>query len=129
VILTVRDPESWWRSAEATVHASLRSNELADSPLSRMNAKAKTYRKQHGGAPDVVGLDHDAAIAEFNRHNEEVRRVIPPERLLVFEVKQGWTPLCKFLGVPVPATPFPLTNTTDDYQALVRNLTAQGKPS
>jgi Sulfotransferase domain len=46
-----------------------------------------------------------------------VRRFIEPERLLVYEVKQGWEPLCKFLKAPVSATPFPVTNTTEQFLA------------
>ena len=42
------------------------------------------------------------AIETFERHNEEVKQRVPPERLLVYEVKEGWAPLCDFLGVEVP---------------------------
>jgi len=125
VVHTVRDPESWWRSASATVLNARRNfAELGDTPMARMFEKAAAYRARHGGAPNILNLDRDAAIAEFNQHNEEVRRVIAPERLLTYEVKQGWGPLCKFLGVPVPATPFPLTNTTEEFQARLRNMNA-----
>ena len=55
-------------------------------------------------------------VAVFNRHNEEVKRTIPPERLLVFEATQGWEPLCRFLGVAVPAMQFPLKNTTEEFK-------------
>jgi len=127
VIHTVRDPESWWRSASATVLNARRNfAELRDTPMARMFEKAAGYRARHGGAADILQLDHETAIAEFNRHNEEVAKVIEPERLLVYEVKQGWAPLCKFLGVPIPSTSFPLTNTTEEFQARLRNLNAQG---
>jgi len=126
VVLTVRDPESWWRSVSATVHAGRKSSESTHASVNRVFAKAEQYRKRHGGPPDFVHLDHDEAIAAFNRHSEEVRRRIAPERLLVYEVKQGWEPLCKFLGVPVPATPFPVTNSTEDYLTRMRSMTAQG---
>ena len=59
-------------------------------------------------------------IDVYERHNAEVRRVIPPNRLLVFEAKQGWEPLCKFLGVPVPSAPYPNTNTTEEFQARMK---------
>jgi hypothetical protein len=54
-------------------------------------------------------------IAAFERHNAEVIATIPPERLLVFEAVQGWAPLCDFLGVPVPDTPFPRTNSREEF--------------
>ena len=56
----------------------------------------------------------------FDRHNEEVRRVVPPERLLVYEVKEGWGPLCAFLGVPVPeGKPFPHLNDAEEFRAKI----------
>jgi hypothetical protein len=48
-------------------------------------------------------------------HNAAVIAAIPPERLLVFEVSQGWAPLCRFLGLPVPATPFPRVNEAGSF--------------
>ena len=49
-------------------------------------------------------------MAEYEAHTAEVRAAVPPERLLVFNVTDGWEPLCNFLGVPVPDTPFPNVN-------------------
>ncbi len=51
------------------------------------------------------------------RHEAEVKRTIAPERLLVFDVVEGWEPLCDFLDAPVPETPFPRTNSTEEFQA------------
>ncbi len=63
--------------------------------------------------------DKDHAIEVFNRHNEEVRRRVPKERLLVYEVKQGWGPLCEFLGVEEPDKPFPRLNDAGEVQRLI----------
>ena len=54
------------------------------------------------------------------KHEAEVKRSIPARRLLVFNVAEGWDPLCRFLGVPVPETPFPRTNSTEEFQDLLR---------
>jgi hypothetical protein len=55
--------------------------------------------------------DREHAIAVYEGHNEEVVRHVPPERLLVYEAKEGWGPLCEFLGVGVPeGLPFPRLN-------------------
>ena len=64
---------------------------------------------------------HDRAFmtAHFRRHNEEVKRAIPPERLLIYEAGQGWEPLCKFLGVPVPDAPYPSENSKAEFIARV----------
>jgi hypothetical protein len=61
--------------------------------------------------------DRGHALAVFERHNREVAREIAPGRLLVYEVAEGWEPLCRFLRRPVPETPFPRTNTTEDFLA------------
>ena len=53
------------------------------------------------------------AVQFFNEWNEQVKAEIPANRLLVFEVKQGWQPLCDFLNVPVPENPFPRVNDTE----------------
>jgi len=60
-------------------------------------------------------LAKEHAVAVFNAHNNEVRRLVPPARLLVYESGEGWEPLCTFLDVPAPATPYPKVNTTDDF--------------
>ena len=49
--------------------------------------------------------------AHFGRRHLDV----PADRLLVFRASEGWEPLCRFLGKPVPATGYPRTNTMDDF--------------
>ncbi len=59
----------------------------------------------------------DAAIETFNRQLAEVRAAVPQERLLVFSIGDGWAPLCDFLNVSAPDTPFPRMNDGDDFWA------------
>ena len=47
---------------------------------------------------------------QYERHNAQVASRVPPNKLLVFNVKEGWAPLCAFLGKPVPNQPFPFVN-------------------
>ena len=108
VILSLRDPDGWFRSTQATIF----SDEVQrDAPPSiRQILK------------NVVGEDlHDRerCIAGFERHNAAVRGGVPAEKLLVFDARQGWAPLCAFLGVPVPDAPFPSVNTTDDFRKMI----------
>ena len=66
--------------------------------------------------------DRDAAIRIFAEHNRDVVATIPTQRLLVFDVKEGWEPLCAFLGVPVPAgEPFPHVNDASDFSRRQRD--------
>jgi hypothetical protein len=60
--------------------------------------------------------DRAKAIEYYNRHVETIKAAVPADRLLVYSVNQGWQPLCDFLGVPVPATPFPNVNDRLEFQ-------------
>ena len=59
--------------------------------------------------------DRRHAISVFNAHTAKVRESIPAERLLVFDVAEGWEQLCRFLGVPVPSISFPRLNSTRQF--------------
>ncbi|HEX3347232.1 MAG TPA: sulfotransferase [Acetobacteraceae bacterium] len=111
VILTLRDPDSWFRSTQETIFSNINGMMAQESALGR------TMRAIITG--NFGGDAHDRAtcIAAFERHNAEIRRSIRPDQLLVFEVAEGWAPLCGFLGVPVPTEPFPRTNSTDEFRA------------
>ena len=64
---------------------------------------------------------HDRAFMTdfFRKHTERVIASVPPERLLVFNVADGWEPLCAFLGVDVPVTPYPRENSTEQFQTRI----------
>jgi hypothetical protein len=64
------------------------------------------------------------AIKVFERHNEEVRRRVPRDKLLVYEVKEGWGPLCEFLGVEEPGKPFPRLNDAAEMRRRIRSVQA-----
>ena len=62
-------------------------------------------------------MDRDRALVAYRRNNQLVRDTVPADRLLVFTPADGWAPLCRFLGVPVPATAFPRSNARDEFWA------------
>ena len=62
-----------------------------------------------------AGLSVPELAAAFEDHTDAVKATIPPDQLLVYEVKQGWQPLCEFLGQPVPEEPFPRTNSRIEF--------------
>jgi hypothetical protein len=109
VILTVREAESWFKSTQDTIL----SRGLPPPPLSPFHAMLKKVIYDPLGGRTQ---DHDALIGYYNAHNAQVRATIPPDRLLVYEVAEGWQPLCDFLGVPVPDGPMPKANTTEDFR-------------
>ena len=126
VILTVRDPEAWYESALATIYRAepgltqkLKMGlALPFSPKLRkllrvFRLSGEVWEREFEGKFE----DKDFAIARFERHNEAVKRTVPADKLLVYEVGQGWEPLCEFLEVPVPDTPFPRSNDRQAFQA------------
>ena len=66
--------------------------------------------------------DRGAAVRAFEQRTVDVRAAVPPDRLLVFEVRDGWGPLCDFLGVPAPAGPFPRSNDSAAFWDMSREL-------
>ncbi len=115
VLLTLRDAESWFDSVHATIYPSIRSWREREPGHARdmMEMAEKIVVTQaFGGRLD----DRDHALAVYRRHEEEVRDTIAPERLLAYDVSQGWEPLCAFLQVPVPDTPFPRINTGEEFR-------------
>jgi len=64
--------------------------------------------------------DKEGVIAAFHAQEAAIKAAIPASRLLVRQAKDGWEPLCAFLGVPVPATPYPRTNSKEEFFELMK---------
>ena len=108
VILTVREPQSWYSTASATVFASLRDPPKGGSAAAWHLLRQIVLQQTFGGSTDDPAL----AIETLQMHEREVKEAIPAERLLVLEVSRGWEPLCRFLEVAVPDEPFPEDDAT-----------------
>lgn len=125
-LLTTREPERWYESVRGTIYhynrltfyrrAFLRTAGLFKPEF---NTLCDVWDLQQETLWDRTfhGRFHDKAhaIEVYRGRIEEVRRTIPPERLLVYSVKEGWEPLCRFLGVEVPDRPFPHLNDTESF--------------
>lgn len=115
VILTVRDPDEWFDSVQATIVGFL----AARGQLPDAHANAIAMMGQKLVAEQVFDdrlTERAHATRVFRDHTAAVRAEIAPERLLVFDVRDGWVPLCAFLGVPVPDTPYPRTNSSKAFK-------------
>ena len=122
VLHTVRDPDEWFDSTQATI---LAPGSFADNPPPHL---AKFFGFIRADFGDKV---HDRAFMTdyFRRHSAEVEATVPKSRLLVYEAGEGWGRLCEFLGVPVPDGPFPKSNTREEFQARVQARNAAPAPS
>ena len=122
VILTVRDPERWYDSMRQTIH--LLGTTIPTWTVLLLSPRQRVFQRMLDRLRDRLfrGRFEDRAFAidVFNRHNEQVRRDLPADRLLVYEISQGWGPLCAFLGVPVPeGKPFPHLNAAAAFRARI----------
>ena len=119
VVLTVRPEASWWDSFSQTIGrfaATYREMPLPPHIRAMVDAwMALAGQETFGGVFD----NRESALAAYRRRTEEVRAAIPPERLLVFDVAEGWEPLCRFLGKPAPGIPFPHVNTNEEFWKLI----------
>ena len=135
VVLTIRDPEPWYKSMRKTIY---QLRKLTNGPpfVRAAFALASVF------APGPTGIAHladrlvwedsfdgrfddrDYVMKVFEKSNEEVRRRVPPRRLLVFDVREGWEPLCEFLGVEVPDKPFPRLNEAKEMRRRLLGLVA-----
>lgn len=120
VILTKRPAESWWESYSTTIMAFWRDMlpNVHDPIVQGVGNMALTLigERTFGGAMD----NRDTVIAAYEKHVEAVIAGLPTDRLLQFDVRDGWAPLCQFLDKPVPSNEFPRTNNSAEFWEIVK---------
>lgn len=110
VLLTTRPAAQWWASFDATIGPSIREGAAGDDAHAGLFAAIDQH--VFGGRTD----DRDAAIAAFEAHERHVIDTVPPERLLVHRVGDGWEPLCEHFALPVPDEAYPSTNSSQEWR-------------
>ncbi len=117
VLLSTRESaQVWWDSFQRTILQAMSGEVPADRPdwarrramtMSVLARLTPAWRNK-AGATDA-----------YERHSEEVRRAVPPDRLIDWRPGDGWPPICAPLGIAVPEDPFPHENTTSDFRARI----------
>jgi hypothetical protein len=137
VILTVRDPERWYESSLATIFGlRARADEslLARATMRLLGVVMPAMRQGFETVDAIIWegtfggrfADREHALRVFAGHARDVEATVPADRLLVFDVKQGWEPLCEFLGVPVPeGEPFPHVNDAESFRTRIEERFAR----
>jgi hypothetical protein len=125
VVLTVRDPDSWWTSTLSTIY---RGRDMFPRWMRRVVPLTGRYFDMNEQLvwDGIFGgrfTDRDHAIAVYEQHARDVRTALSPERLLVFNVAEGWGPLCEFLDVAEPLTPFPRLNDAGSMRRRIMAVT------
>ena len=130
VLLTIRPAEDWYRSM---MQAIIEPRSFVEVPpiswifdlwgfveakqlMTDMREKVMKRRHLNYSSWSAVEAGKDVAIKFYDDWNKQVVKTVPPERLVIYEVRQGWQPLCEMLGLPVPDDPFPLINDSRTVQ-------------
>jgi len=113
VVLTVRDPLAWYQSMAATTLKVIQEG-VASGRIDPEKGNLGTELVVKAAFNGILD-DPEHGVEAFNRHTREVKSAIEPDRLLIFDVREGWAPLCAFLDRPLPAVPFPRTNARDEF--------------
>jgi hypothetical protein len=119
VIHTIRPEDVWCRSFERTIGKLLGCYKQLDLPphvVDILDVNMQIIGEQTFGGNFN---NRDSLLSAYRKRTDEVVRVIDPDRLLIFDVAQGWEPLCSFLNVPVPDKPFPRNNLRSDFWNVV----------
>ncbi len=131
IIHTLRDPQSWLKSYKSTilevgkpslgtmVKTALR---MPFNPLLRQRMKVAMYNGKYGAKFIGGKYDDDSLLAFYDKWNRDAQASLPPHRTLFYRTGDGWGPLCTFLGVPVPAVPYPQSNSTEMFLHNARNM-------
>lgn len=114
VVLSVRDPQAWFDSVQATIAPFIAAR--GSHPDAHINAIAEmAYQTIVAPIFDDRLSDRAHATRVFEQHIADVQATIPADRLLTFDPREGWAPLCAFLGAAVPDEPFPKTNSSRQF--------------
>lgn len=119
IILTTRDPVRWWESTNETIMSQMLVDGIKGSPFGELMQRIVF------DTVDNRMRDKDYMVSYFEKRNAEIIEKVPADNLLVYEVKEGWGPLCEFLGKPVPDTEFPRVNSREETKALISGMLSQ----
>ena len=133
VILTVRPFEKWYNSVYSTVWQAGPQTlpeklgmmlKLATNARIRKVVKCIKFVKRMIWEEEFKGKFEDKAFVEkrFNEHIAEVKAYVPEDKLLIYDVRDGWGPLCAFLGVEEPAEPLPHLNKRENFKTMLASL-------
>ncbi|HEY0913541.1 MAG TPA: sulfotransferase [Solimonas sp.] len=127
VILSLhpRGAAAWFESTMETIYFTENQWQFkvlqATTPFGRkfgQMSRRLIWQRGHQGTM----ASREKAIAYYEQHIEKIRAEVPADKLLVFTADQGWEPLCRFIGVPVPTAPYPNVNSRAEFQKIKRNV-------
>jgi hypothetical protein len=116
VLLSSRDTDGWWTSANNTIFQVV-GRPAPPDPVARAQVPMASDMLKYRFTADWQ--QEAPAKRAFDAHNADVRASVPKDRLVDWHPGDGWEPICRALDLPVPGEPFPHLNSTDDFRAMV----------
>lgn len=115
ILLSKRPADEWWESASKTIYAPRNRKEGSLAELSQELSRTRF---------PIHPIIHDkvASMQLYEEWNRSVIEKAPADRLVIWNVGDGWQPLCNALDLPIPEIPFPHKNTKADF---IRRLVNQ----
>ncbi len=138
VILSTRAFEGWYESVKKTIYVAgpkttlqgikLKIRLLTDSRLRKV-MKCRMFVKHYLWKVLFQGRFDDKEFVRtiWEAHHKEVKAFVPKEQLLIYDLNEGWAPLCNFLGVDLPSEPLPHLNKKEDFHAMMQSLLSGSK--
>ncbi len=132
VVLSVRDPVRWEASFRETIvdmcfgdslirHLSAARAQVDPRWRRYLRLVDRMFWTERGTFAATGHADPQSLIAAMRSHEDGVKALVAPDRLLVWDVNEGWEPLCAFLDVAVPDQPLPHAN---DREAFIYRVSA-----
>ena len=123
-LLTISAPESWFKTYVDLITTSHIETTGYPKPAAECTAMASWGCIFDGSSTEA---QKHTCLQNYERHIQRVQDMIPPQRLLVYNWSDGWTPLCHFLGLPIPEEDFPHDDfAIEHFQQRNRWLHGQG---
>ena len=120
VIYTERDFDSWFASVSATIFPAL--SWAKHIPQERRPAFISFAEAIIGSRTFSGNFDRASAQQLYTWHRQRIIDLVPAEQLLLFELQQGWEPLCEFLEVSLPGVAFPNENASGEFFTMLGRM-------
>ncbi|KAI8889111.1 hypothetical protein K501DRAFT_239453 [Backusella circina FSU 941] len=124
IILTMRDPDSWYKSVSKIAKDFKETGESANATerLQRIMEFTNVVLNDYPLTNRANIGDEELTKKGYIKHNEDVIEHVPPERLLMMELGEGWERLCAFLGKEVPSVPYPNVNNLNEFSDYLNDI-------
>ncbi len=138
VILSTRPFEEWYESAKSTIYVAgpktliqkvqLKKRLLLDNRMRKVMACRK-FVKNYLWQVQFQGKFEDKEFVKgiWNAHHDGVQNYVAPDQLLIYNLNQGWKPLCDFLGTKIPTDPIPHLNKKEDFNSMMQSMLSGNK--